>query len=374
MILRRSILAATPTLFLPKKSWAWLDLSGGNTPQSFTQDGTRISSIGPTINSRWGQWALGPTFTGGPIFYITLNGRPATQIVTVQGQPIGNSQWGEAPSTYYLQIDHGGNIYAYPNGDTGWCSYQGYNWLPNNVTAPNAPCTPTGTGLGNTPCPILGSFSFPNYNPPYTPSADGTSITAPSGTVKNVDGVWGWGAANSFYGGYTPTLNGLGIGDDRGGGNTDNTNSLLGATAMKIANHGQLYMLLPDSTWRCLAGLQGNPVPGGDPGSGSLAVPVNITFTVTPGGTYPTFPAVPYTSGAGVSVATLSMNLSDGTVVTPATGEISIGDSQNSLSYTSSGGLVTTAITRTQGLAIGVVLKATRNGTTFSLAFTVYYY
>jgi hypothetical protein len=360
MISRRSIITAAlaPLLSKPVLSRGIFPPKGGAGSLTFTPDGTRIMSIGPTIVSRWGTWSLGPTFTGGGVFYAMLNGRPVTQVEASQGIVLA---WGTVPSTYWLEINYGGNIYAFPNGDTGVCSYQGYSWLTNHTTVPP-------------PYPITGpGQALPNYMPPYTPSADGSSITAPTvSTLTTIDGTWSFGSVNSLYGGYDLMLNGIPIGDNRGGDNTDGgLTRKIGVMGLEVAGQGQLFALLADSTWRSFVGLQ--PSPSSGPPS-PVTLPVPVSLTVTPVGPNP-YPSVPYTSSSGTLIGSLSMTMSDGTTGAPLTSEFLFqpnGAGSVTISYTAPN--LYTMGTQPMGTAAPGNLVVTRNGASSALAITVFYY
>jgi hypothetical protein len=318
----------------------------------------------------WSLQYTGFIFTGGPIFYVNLNGRPFGMSVATQGG--FPPQWGPVPSTYWLEINHGGNIYVYPNGDIGVCAATAYGaFIPNNVTtSPPCPCTLTGPGIA------LPNYNGPPFGPSYTPSSDGSSITSPTiSTLTTIDGIWSLQGTNATYGGANIFLNGVGFGDNRGGGNTDTgPGTFMGATTLKVANHGQLYALLPDATWRCMAGLQGNPVPGGDPGSSSLPVPINLTCTPSGSSGYP---ALPYTSPTNTLVGNLTVTTSDGSTSTPTLSEISVGvqdSNPTALMYATPGPSLYTVGTQAMGTATPENVIVTRNGTSFALSLTVFYF
>lgn len=371
MITRRSILVASPAILLVKPGICRPPLFRGGSIISgggFTPDGTRINAgDSSVINSAWGRWTLPYLFTPG-LSYIYLNGRPYGYTASPQSGFPGSPQWGVVPSTYWLEINDGGNIYAFPNGDTGVCAATSYgSFIPNNVTtAPPCPCAITGPGI-----------SFPNYfnppfGPPYTPSSDGSSITAPtSSTLTTIDGIWGLQGTNATYGGANVMLNGIGFCDNRGAGNTDTgPGVIVGATTLKVANHGQPYALLPDGFWRCLTGLQCSPA-AGDPGSGSLPVPTNLLFTSA--GSF-SYPAIPATSPSHTLIGSLSMPLSDGTTRAPADSEMTIDATPSALAATYTSPQIFSLGTQTAGTATGMVLQVTVNGSSFCLTFTVYYY
>jgi hypothetical protein len=176
----------------------------------FSPDGT-ISDppSGAALVNGYGTWIWGSQIAPPGIhaatgwFWVKLNGKT----VFFSGQN---------------RIDFGGQFFA-DYFDGNWFCYQNnYTFSVNcspDICAPYGPPTPI-------PPPIV--------TPPFTPSPDGTSITAPSGTVTTADGVWTWGSA-SGGGNYNILLNGLYI----------NAN----ASQMQVNSHGSLFFLRDIGGW-----------------------------------------------------------------------------------------------------------------------------
>jgi hypothetical protein len=354
MISRRSILAATPALLIPKPGLSRHLLSGGSSSVSqFTPDGTEITyNTGPPVlHTAWGDFSAQgiPYFTTGPnTFFILLNGRPVgqTQNVLTGGFP---PEFSGCPAASELWVDQGGNVYAFVSGDSGFYMY--YNgWITSGDTgARYAPAA--GYVLPNPP-----------FTPGYTPSPDGTTITAPTAsTVTTQDGVWG-------ISGGVLTLNGTLVVDNRNSNNSGYPPNGMAASVVEVNSNGNLFFqFTPDSSWRSMAGLQANP----STGPTSSPVPKNLNMTLASG----VLPNASPTAPSGTVVASLQMTLTDGSVVAPLTSEVTFLNQSGfplSLSYVSPN-LQTNGNNLSSGNYQQLILEATRNGTTFCLNMTMDY-
>lgn len=349
-MLRRSILAATPALLIPKPGLT-RHLFGGGSSSQFTPDGTEITyNTGPPVlHTAWGDFSAQapPYFAGGGVFYILLNGR---RVGMIQNALSAGAQFALAAGVYQLWTDHGGNVYAFINGDNGFAMYYNCGWIASGDTSGRF-------------APVAGyTLPSPPFTPGYTPSPDGTTITAPTAsTVTTQDGVWGIISGNL-------ALNGIPVVWNRSGNNNSYPPPFLDASVVAVNSHGTLfYQRMLDTTWRCMSGLQANP----STGPTSSPVPVNLAMTLVSG----TSANVSHTAASGTAIASLQMTLSDGTVTAPLTSEVSFVDDQQgtiTVSYVSPN-LQTNGNNLPLGSADSVIVQATRNGTSFCLPISVFY-
>jgi hypothetical protein len=259
-------------------------------------------------------------------------------------------EFGPANAVYQLWVDHGGNVYVFINGDNGFWMYYNCGWIRSGDTTARF-------------APVAGyTLPSPPFTPGYTPSPDGTTITAPTtSTVTTQDGVWG-------ISGGSLMLNGIGVADNRFGNNNSYPPSFLGARAVSVNSNGTpFFQLSSDSTWRCMSGLQANP----STGPTALPVPVNLVLTLVAGD----HPQVSSTAASGTAVASVAMTLSDGTVTAPLTSEVALVNDQQgtvTVSYVAPN-LQTNGNNLGMGVADAVLVQATRNGTSFILPINVLY-
>jgi hypothetical protein len=250
------------------------------------------------LTNKQGTWSVGDVYAeddgaGHAVFRIKLNGRYVAEIQNVPGAGLDFG----VVAVSSLWVDNGGWVYAFVSGDNGYAMYVNAGWVASGDTSGRA-------------APAAG-YMLSHFAPPYTSSPDGTRITAPAtNTVTNQDGVWG--ITNGVL-----TLNGVGIVDNRGGNNDSYPPNAFQALAIEINSHGTAFVQASDSTWRSFAGLAANP------SAGPTASPVPVSMTITPlnGQLIPTAPPG---SPRGTKVATLTVTMSDGSVVTPTTAEVAL--------------------------------------------------
>jgi hypothetical protein len=192
------------------------------------------------------------------------------------------------------RINFGEQFFAdYTDGN--WFCFQAYygffiNCSPN-ICAPYGPPTPI------TPPIVTG---------PFTPSPDGTSLTAPNGTVTTADGVWTWGAGTGGAN-YQVLLNGLYV---------------VNASQMQVNSHGNLFLLKDNGNWYawlnyalCRA-------------AGPTASPIPVAIDMTPS----FIPAISYTAATAGTVATRPIvTMSDGSSFS-GTLSVTPNDTENYLS------------------------------------------
>jgi len=315
-----------------------------------TPDGTMISypSTAKIVNA-YGEWSVGDLFAGNGVFRVLLNGKYVAQIQNVPGDGLGPSS---VAGVYSLWIDHGGFVYVYINGDDGYAMYANGGWIGSGDSTQRF-------------APVAGYTMPTNFNPPYANTADGTSITAPtSNTLTNSDGVWG-------ISGGEITLNGIVVVNNRSGNNNSYPPPGLAVSTLTIDSNGTIFaQMSADSSWRSMAGLAPNP------SIGPTSSPVPISITVTPANGQ-LVPQTSHTSPINTPVASLTMTLSDGTVVVPGNGEVTL---RNDVGYPggitcaySSPNLVTSTTGMTAGTADAFLVQTTRNGTSFCLMVSVYF-
>jgi hypothetical protein len=278
---------------------------------------------------------------GNTAFLIKLNGRYVAQI---QNTPVGGLNFGVGSvAVSNLWVDHGGWIYAFVNGDSGYAMYVNGGWVASGDTSARF-------------APVSG-YTLSIFNPPYTNSPNGTRITAPTAsTVTNQDGVWGIASG-------VLVLNGVGITDNRSGNNNSYPPNFFTALAVEINSNGTAFVQASDSTWRSFAGLGANP----SSGPTTSLVPVSMTITPLHGNLVPT---APVSSPPGTAVATLTATLSDGSVVTPTTAQVALVADQGypgglAFEYVSPN-IQTNSVPLTAGFDTFLV-QITINGTSFCL-------
>jgi hypothetical protein len=346
------VILLLPTITLSRSALK----AGGSGLSTLSPDGTTITynSVTSSVVTPWGTFSRGPTFSGID-FYFLLNGRYAAQLQNYVTPPA----WGTGVGGQQLTVDWGGNMYAFINGDTGWTTFENYEFIANGSTVGGPGCNTRGPAPPGT-CPVTGTgYVFPTYSPPYTNSPNGTSTT--TCCVTNQDGNWG-------ISGGALTLNGVKFGENRGDGNTNNSSppNLIFASSVQINSNGVAFaQLSSDSTWRSMAGLQANP----STGPTTSPVPVSLTFAPS------TTPHVAVGSPAGTVIVTLTMLLSDGSMVVPSTGEVTTltggAGTDTTTSYSSPSLLTTSDPIYSMPNLDGLVLQVTRNGTTFSIGFSI---
>jgi len=103
-------------------------------------------------------WAPPPYWYTGGFYWAALNGK-----VVYQGAR--------------AEVNSSGQI-SYEQPDQVWAGFKNYRFQfvgSPNLVNPGWPAPPIVTG-------------------PFTPSPDGSSITAPNGSLVTADGIWAWGA------------------------------------------------------------------------------------------------------------------------------------------------------------------------------------
>jgi hypothetical protein len=174
------------------------------------------------------------------------------------------------------RIDFGEQFFA-DWFDGNWFCYQAnYGFFINcspSICAPYGPPTPI------TPPIVTG---------PFTPSPDGTSLTAPNSTVTTADGIWTWGTGTGGAN-YQLVLNGVYLD--------------INASQVQVNSHGNLFLLRDNGSW--YAWLNYALCPATGPTSGPIPVAINMS---------PSFiPTISFGSGlAGNVMSTPAITMSDG--------------------------------------------------------------
>jgi hypothetical protein len=224
-------------------------------------------------------------------------------------------------------VDQGGNLFAL-TFDQLWYEFDDYEWYSNSNNVPDSPPPPD-----SPPSPI---------NTPYLPSADGSTLTGTSGSLNTSDGVWTIGSGSKIF------LNGvlLRAGFPFG----------LAVSELKVDAHGQMFALDTSSVWHYWAGGEWQPTTG--PASGP--VPISIAVSRSSAG-------IPHSSALGTVMATLTVNMSDGSTFA-GTYSIGLDGNGNTSGAMSGSNLVYNFAYSSSTVAIFNV-TATQNGSSFSLYF-----
>jgi hypothetical protein len=165
-------------------------------PADISPDGTQITS-GSTgaVYNKYGKSTFGPVVTP-----PTSAGPPGPygnfQYVKLNRKVLNNDN---VPVAQAIKIDFGGNVFFLTTqNDRRWFQFVGYNASAHFVGSPNID-----------PTMVVSSPAPPTtFNPPYTPSADGTTISGGSGSLTTADGVFSFGSGS---GNWPPYLNGTPI-------------------------------------------------------------------------------------------------------------------------------------------------------------------
>jgi hypothetical protein len=343
VITRRRLLAiaASSGIILTAPAYARRLGQGGGGGGGFSPDGSVIvgqpggGAIPTSLATRYGVWTLGafratqPGYGGGTFCDVFLNGElvsPATGFIGI-GLPIFQQLW----------ADFGGNVYGISN-DQLWYQWTNYAWQTND-----------GADLSSGPAPTPTPPALPTYAPPYTPSAENTSISGGSGSLTTADGIFSFGAINGA--GWDLTLNGIPIFA------VPQSFFNFPVNLMTVYGHGQCFIRQTNGVWWVWAGNQLNPSTG--PVSGP--VPIGLSYT-------PSHPTLVGAGSIGRLVATISVTMSDGS---PFSGTVAIADTIN---YAISGSnpnptIVTNANPFSSAFTL---LTVTQNGTGFQyMAFII---
>ena len=149
-------------------------------PAYISPDGTQITS-GSTaaVYNGFGAWSFGPVQTPptgvgppgpyGNFQYVKLNGKIVRNV----------------PAAQAIRIDFGGNVFFLTTGnDRWWYQFVGYDADAFFVGSPDI-----------VPASVVTSPVSPTtFDPPYTPSPDGTTISGGTGSLTTADGIWTFGA------------------------------------------------------------------------------------------------------------------------------------------------------------------------------------
>jgi hypothetical protein len=228
-----------------------------------------------------------------------------------------------------LEVNYGGNLYGITN-DRLWYVWSNNSWQGND-----------GADLPSGPAPTPTPPALPTaYSPPYTPSAENTSISGGMGTLTTADGVFSFGAVNGS--GWDLMLNGIPVSLTAGGFSTR-----LAVNLMTVYGHGQLFYRLTDSTWRVWTGNWWQ-----NPSTGPVSGPVPVSLSITP-----SRPELPASSAVGTHVATVAVTMSD---LSSFSGTISISDTTN---FAISGSSIVTNVS--PFASSFALLTVTQNGTGF---------
>lgn len=150
-----------------------------------------LSSLGGSLVNGYGTWQFGPGMTPptgaappgpwGTFNFVKLNGKVINRI----GQTgIGAVRSGASQ----IVIDCGGNVFFLTlENDRQWVQYVNYD--ASSAGSPLIDPTAVTYVTGNPP----------NYSPPYTPSADGTTLTSTIGCVTTLEGVWCNGSGGATW-------------------------------------------------------------------------------------------------------------------------------------------------------------------------------
>jgi hypothetical protein len=285
--------------------------------------------------NKQGTWSVGDPYTDDGAFHVKLNGRYVAQI-SFDAVNFG------VVAVYNLWVDLGGWVYAFVNGDVGWSMYVNGGWVGSGDTSGRF-------------APVAG-YTQAVFNPSYTNSPDGTRITAPTAsTVTNQDGVW------SIISGVL-ALNGVKIPENNSAHNDGYPPLFFSTLAVEINSHGTAFIQASDSTWRSFAGLEFNL----SAGPTSAPVPVDMTVTPFPQHAGHVVPWVPVTSSPGTTAATVTVTMSDGSVVIPTTAQVTLIDQGSGASFEYVSPYIQTS---SVGLMPGYstfIVQVTINGTSFS--------
>jgi hypothetical protein len=284
-----------------------------------------------TLYTRYGTWTLGsavapqPGYGGGTPCDVLLNGKPVAS-----GAPIGIG----ISAMQQLRVNYGGNLYGM-TFDQIW-----YQWVDNSWQGNN------GADLASGPAPTPTPPALPTFNPPYTPSAENTSISGGVGSLQTTDGIWTFGAVNGS--GWDVNLNGIPV----------LTNGFAfppyDATLMTVYASSQLFFRKTDSTWRLWAGFQANP------STGPTASPVPVGVVSSPSN-----PSVVHTASIGTHIADIAVTMSDGSAFS---GTITVNDTTN---FAISGASLVTNISPLPGGIYFPNVTVSQNGSSYEILIDV---
>jgi hypothetical protein len=256
-----------------------------------------------------------------PLCFSTLNGREMQPAyVTPHSRMV---------------VNFGGRLFAVGR-DELWDEWAGYYWQPNG-----------GANFASGPAATPAHGPLPVYSPPYTPSAENTSISGGTGTLTTAQGIFGFGAVNGA--GWDMTINGIPFLQPGSG---------YPVNLLTVYGHGQLFLRITDGTWYAWLANQLNPSTG--PVSGPI--PVAVAFSPTAN------PTIPISSTIGtVVVSNIVVTMSDGSGFS---GTITLGGTAD---FVVSGNSIVTATSPVPSGAYGSRnVFVTQNGTSFKTAITVY--
>ena len=237
---------------------------------------------GPALVNGYGTWTWGTNFAPPGIhaangwYWVKLNGK----VVAFSGQN---------------RVDFGEQLFVDEFDGNWFCFQAAYGLFVNfspNIGPPYGP-----------PAPLVP----PIANGPFIPSADGTSITAPNGTVTSVDGVWTWGAQSggSFY---NLVLNGVPI-------------LSVNASQVQVNSHGNLFLLRDNGSWYAYLNYTLNPAVG--PTANPIPVAIDLS---------PSYVVVSWPAGTnGATATTPAVTMSDGSIFAGTLAVVPV-DTQNFLS------------------------------------------
>ena len=324
----------------------------GNSP-----DGTVLhSATGGSVKTVYGTFSFGDYYVNrgsglDPDLYPTLNGRPIENPFGVEGAPI---------TCRVLRVLDCGQL-ACQTLSSVWNGWSSNSWAYlADLTEP----------LPWDPLPPS------QVTPPFTPSADGTTMTAPPSTITSEDGVWSFGPPASG-GGYYLRLNGAAVATAGGTGHVVDT--------IAINSHGRIWVHDFGGGWDIWqgqymatffqiagAGLAYPPPPT------ALPIPSRLYITPPP----PNLPEYNNTLSASAPIntliGTLTLYLSDGSTGSCGAGGVvcNIGATAQNLSYaTISGNNVVMAVNDISDCGLGnnhsLPLSFTLNGVTIQKLFGV---
>jgi hypothetical protein len=233
--------------------------------------------------------------------------------VRLNGKPFGDG----LDYASQLRVANGGQLYAL-SFDANEFQIQGYS------------------AVGYSGAPL------PNFNPPYTPSADGATLTGTTGSLTTLDGVW-----TIDSNGYT-ILNG-----------TRAAHNFFITSILEVNSSGILFAKDTGGTWLYWADFRWNDTTG----PVASPVPISISFSTF-------IPTLPSTSPVGTNVAAITVTMSDGSAFSGALTASVDGGGQQTMGL--SGSEIVTAVSPLPtGALTGTFITATQNGATFGMGLDV---
>ena len=164
MLTRRNLLVAAPFPLYPRGACVKYFRPGGGLSR-FTPDGTiSDGTIGTSLVTGYGTWTWASSGHHHPVGILLVSiGRHSTARSSTRVRAPRSTSAARSLMNKPDQVSAGFKNYRFQ-----------FVGSPNLVN-PGWPAPPIVTG-------------------PFTPSPDGSSITAPNGSLATADGIWAWGA------------------------------------------------------------------------------------------------------------------------------------------------------------------------------------